>query len=87
MDLPNQSALWHQKKLTACSYFHSLHYLVKTHALKPPQVNEVMDMFEETRLVELLDGSLAPKLVRDDLRHHSLAKGRDAGDRGRQVDK
>ncbi len=61
------SALWHQKRLAACSYFHSLHYLVKTHALKPPQVNEVMNMFEKTRLVELLDGSVTPEFVRDDL--------------------
>lgn len=60
---------------------------MEAHALEPPQVNEVMDMLEKTRLVVLLVGSLTPEVVRDDLGDHSLAKDRNAGDGSGEVGK
>lgn len=48
-------------------YLHSLHDLMQTHALKPPQMNELVDLFEKAGLVVLLCVALAPELIGDHL--------------------
>lgn len=55
---------------------------MKTHALKPTQVDKVVHLFQEARLVMLLNGPRAPKVIRNDFGNNGLAEGRDAGDRG-----
>lgn len=40
---------------------------MQTHALKPPQMNELVDLFEKAGLVVLLCVALAPELIGDHL--------------------
>ena len=59
---------------------HSLHHFMQTHALEPPQVDEVIDLLEEARFVVRLNIPLTPKLIGDDFRQNPLAERRDTRD-------
>lgn len=52
---------------SAGTYFHPLHYFVQTHALEPPEVDEVMNLFQETRLVLLLGRAVTPEFIWNNL--------------------